>query len=51
MADWDGGDWFASISEDGVPSGDKAGSWKSPYHNGRAMIECLDILAVSAKKQ
>jgi mannobiose 2-epimerase len=51
MTDWDGGDWFASISEDGVPSGDKAGPWKSPYHNGRAMIECLDILAVSAKKQ
>lgn len=45
MVDWEGGDWFASISEKGLPSGDKAGPWKSPYHNGRAMIECLKLLS------
>ncbi len=51
MVDWDGGDWFASISEDGTPSGEKAGPWKSPYHNGRAMIECLAMLAASNQRQ
>jgi mannobiose 2-epimerase len=44
MVDWKDGDWFATISEEGTASGDKAGPWKSPYHNGRAMIECLQIL-------
>jgi hypothetical protein len=29
---------------DGTPSGDKAQIWKSGYHNGRAMMECLKIL-------
>lgn len=51
VVDWDGGDWFASVSEDGTPSGDKAGPWKSPYHNGRAMIECLDLLAALSQQQ
>jgi mannobiose 2-epimerase len=44
MVDWDGGEWYATVPEEGAPSGDKAGPWKSPYHNGRAMIECLEIL-------
>ena len=26
------------------PSGDKARPWKGPYHNGRAMIRCLELL-------
>jgi len=50
MVDWNGGDWFASISESGLSSADKAGPWKSPYHNGRAMIECLEILAVLGRQ-
>jgi mannobiose 2-epimerase len=48
MVDWNGGDWFATISNEGVASGDKAGPWKSPYHNGRAMIECLEMLGFSS---
>ena len=44
--DWKGGDWHARVSEAKKPSGDKAGAWKSPYHNGRAMIQCLELLSV-----
>ncbi|MGB7951880.1 MAG: AGE family epimerase/isomerase [Candidatus Binatia bacterium] len=45
QADWDHGDWYQSINPNGKPSGVKAGPWKSPYHNGRAMLQCLDLLA------
>ncbi len=44
QVDWKKGDWHAAISEDGKPGGSKAGAWKSPYHNGRAAIRCLEIL-------
>ncbi len=39
--DWANGDWHQSIGGDGKPTGDKAGPWKSAYHNGRAMMESL----------
>ena len=42
--DWEGGDWYSRVSETKKPSGDKAGAWKSPYHNGRAMLQCLELL-------
>ena len=42
--DWEHGDWFSSVSEPGEASGAKAGAWKSPYHNGRAVIQCLELL-------
>jgi mannose/cellobiose epimerase-like protein (N-acyl-D-glucosamine 2-epimerase family) len=42
--DWEHGDWHAEIGPDGKPSGDKAGIWKGPYHNGRAMIEAMAVL-------
>jgi mannobiose 2-epimerase len=42
---WDGGDWRATIEEDGRVTGDRAGLWKTPYHNGRAMIQCLELLS------
>jgi mannobiose 2-epimerase len=45
QVDWKFGEWHARISESGEASGDKAGaSWKGPYHNGRAMIHCLELL-------
>ena len=44
QADWEHGDWYAQVAENGKPSGDKAGAWKSPFHNGRAMIKCLELL-------
>lgn len=42
--DWTNGEWFASISESGESSGAKSGAWKSAYHNGRAMIKCIELL-------
>jgi mannose/cellobiose epimerase-like protein (N-acyl-D-glucosamine 2-epimerase family) len=45
QADWEYGDWYWQIEADGKPSGDKARSWKGPYHNGRAVIRCLELLA------
>jgi cellobiose epimerase len=44
MVDWTNGEWYANITPDGQPQGDKANVWKAGYHNGRAMIQCLEIL-------
>ncbi|OHB80232.1 MAG: hypothetical protein A2Z25_08530 [Planctomycetes bacterium RBG_16_55_9] len=44
MVDWTNGEWHSSITQEGSPRGDKASPWKAGYHNGRAMIECLEIL-------
>ena len=44
MVDWENGEWHANITPDGKRQGDKANPWKAGYHNGRAMIECLEIL-------
>jgi mannobiose 2-epimerase len=44
MVDWAHGEWYPNITPDGQPQGDKANVWKAGYHNGRAMIECLEIL-------
>jgi mannobiose 2-epimerase len=44
QVDWKHGEWFEVVSSRGRKSGKKAGSWKSAYHNGRAMIEGLAIL-------
>jgi len=44
MVDWENGEWHANITPDGKPQGDKGNIWKAGYHNGRAMIECLEML-------
>jgi mannobiose 2-epimerase len=44
QADWGAGDWHNCITIEGSPRGLKAGPWKAAYHNGRAMIECLERL-------
>jgi cellobiose epimerase len=44
QADRNGGDWHAVVDERGAVSGDKSGAWKDPYHQGRAVLECLDAL-------
>jgi mannobiose 2-epimerase len=44
MVDWENGEWYANVTPNGEPQGDKANPWKAGYHNGRAMIECLGIL-------
>ena len=41
QVDWRGGDWHAEIGIEGRAAGNKASAWKSPYHNGRAVLECL----------
>lgn len=40
------GEWYWGVTREGVPrtDEDKAGPWKCPYHNGRAMLELLDRL-------
>ncbi|HGE71174.1 TPA: N-acylglucosamine 2-epimerase [Candidatus Poribacteria bacterium] len=42
--DWINGDWYSEISESGEPSGEKAGAWKSAYHNGRAIMKCIEFM-------
>jgi mannobiose 2-epimerase len=42
QADWNAGDWHAAIQPNGRPAGGKSGDWKDPYHQGRAVLECLD---------
>lgn len=44
QTDWKHGEWHDTITPDGTPRGDKAHIWKAGYHDGRAMIECLEIL-------
>jgi mannobiose 2-epimerase len=36
------GGWFSSVSESGVPGGDKAGFWICPYHSGRMCMEVIE---------
>ncbi|HUF74397.1 MAG TPA: AGE family epimerase/isomerase [Gammaproteobacteria bacterium] len=47
--DWNLGEWHRRISPTGVSSGkksgDEAGAWKAPYHNGRAIIRCLELVS------
>lgn len=42
--DWKHGDWYERLDHEGRASGVKAGPWKGPYHNGRAVLQCLDLL-------
>lgn len=44
MVDRKSGEWHSRINEQGIADGDKANNWKSGYHNGRAMIECMKLL-------
>ena len=45
QVDWKNGEWFdTDPARRHSPQGDKAQIWKSGYHNGRAMMECLEML-------
>ena len=44
QVDWELGDWHLFVSPEGAITGDKAGPWGGPYHHGRAMIVCLELL-------
>jgi mannobiose 2-epimerase len=44
QADWERGDWHREVSRRGTRRGPKAGPWQDAFHQGRALIECLEIL-------
>jgi len=44
QANWEHGDWYERVAPDRKPAGVQEHVWKSPYHNGRAMVYCLDLL-------
>ncbi len=44
QVDWENGEWNRRIDNRGRSFGEKAGAWKAPYHSGRAMLQCLDLL-------
>jgi mannobiose 2-epimerase len=44
QVDWEHGEWHAEIRPDGSRAGRKADAWKAAYHDGRALIECLEML-------
>ena len=44
QVDWRHGEWHLEVAPNGRAFGAKGGAWKTPYHNGRAMIRCLQLL-------
>jgi len=40
------GEWFWRVDKNGEPniSEDKAGFWKCPYHNSRALMEVITLI-------
>ncbi len=42
--DWDHGEWHSGIDESLEPVGRKGAEYKGAYHNGRAILECIDVL-------
>ncbi len=46
MIDRINGEWFWRVDKNGIPytDNDKAGFWKCPYHNSRALIEVMNNL-------
>jgi mannobiose 2-epimerase len=44
QTDWTHGDWFNELRPDGTVTGPKASQWKEGYHQGRALIVCLELL-------
>jgi mannobiose 2-epimerase len=44
QADWEVGDWHREVSRRGIKRGHKAGPWQDAFHQGRALIECLELL-------
>ena len=44
LIDYENGEWFGRVDKNGEPyeTEDKAGFWKCPYHNTRALIEMMN---------
>ncbi|MGE0666847.1 MAG: AGE family epimerase/isomerase [Sphingomonadales bacterium] len=45
QADWTRGEWHCEIAPNGRPTGDKGDGWKSAYHDGRALMTCIELLS------
>jgi mannobiose 2-epimerase len=45
QADWSGGEWYEAVEPDGSVSPGRGDAWGSPYHNGRALLRSLELLA------
>jgi len=52
MIDHVNGEWYWRVDKERIPitSEDKAGFWKCPYHNSRAMMEVITILSELSDK-
>lgn len=46
LIDWVNGEWFWGVDAEGniLKNEDKAGPWKCPYHNSRALLELINRL-------
>jgi mannobiose 2-epimerase len=44
QTDWTNGEWFQEVRPDGTHTAVKADQWKEGYHNGRALLVCLELL-------
>lgn len=44
MIDYENGEWYGRVDKQGnaIDTEDKAGFWKCPYHNSRAMMEMIN---------
>jgi len=41
------GEWFEAVRPDGTVTRGKGHEWKTGYHNGRALIRCIEVLRSS----
>jgi mannose/cellobiose epimerase-like protein (N-acyl-D-glucosamine 2-epimerase family) len=52
QVDWRRGDWYSRVLESGNPAvGGASMALGGPYHQARAMIECLDLLPTPAEPE
>ena len=50
LVDYKSGGWFSTVSESGASgTGDKAGFWVCPYHNGRMCLEISERIPANNK--
>jgi len=47
LIDHRNGEWFDRVRPDGSVVRQKGHEWKAAYHNGRAMLRCIEILRAS----
>jgi mannobiose 2-epimerase len=45
QADWKHGEWHSRMYRGRPRDEPKAGAWKDPYHQGRAVLRCLELVS------